>query len=341
MSKMATLNKRTNVELDRSVLEHKLDPKKFFLQWEWLLVIILVVILIINGSISDYFRGTQVLDATMNFMDKGFMVLAMVFVILLGEIDISVGSTAALCSVIMAIAYNAGMPMELSMVLCLAVGLGCGYINGILIAKCKELPSMIITLATMTIYRGIAYIILEDQASGGFPEWFQYLSWGYVGPIPFSLLMFIILAAVFGLLLHKSVFGRQVYAMGNNETTSRYSGIKVNRNKIIIFTLMGLMAGACALFLTSRMASTRPNVAQGYELDVIAMVVLGGVSTAGGKGNMLGAILAVFIVGYLRYGLGLINISAQVMMIIIGLLLIGSVLASNFLLNKPKALPKK
>ena len=96
MSKMATLNKRTNVELDRSVLEHKLDPKKFFLQWEWLLVIILVVILIINGSISDYFRGTQVLDATMNFMDKGFMVLAMVFVILLGEIDISVGSTAAL-----------------------------------------------------------------------------------------------------------------------------------------------------------------------------------------------------------------------------------------------------
>ena len=129
--------------------------------------------------------------------------------------------------------------------------------------------------------------------------------------------------------------------MGNNETTSRYSGIKVNRNKVIIFTLMGLMAGACALFLTSRMASTRPNVAQGYELDVIAMVVLGGVSTAGGKGNMLGAILAVFIVGYLRYGLGLINISAQVMMIIIGLLLIGSVLASNFLLNKPKALPKK
>lgn len=200
---------------------------------------------------------------------------------------------------------------------------------------------MIITLATMTIYRGIAYIILEDQASGGFPEWFQYLSWGYVGPIPFSLLMFIILAVVFGMLLHKSAFGRQVYAMGNNETTSRYSGIKVNRNKVIIFTLMGLMAGACALFLTSRMASTRPNVAQGYELDVIAMVVLGGVSTAGGKGNMLGAILAVFIVGYLRYGLGLINISAQVMMIIIGLLLIGSVLASNFLLNKPKALPKK
>lgn len=142
MSKMASLNKRTNVELDRSVLEHKLDPKKFFLQWEWLLVIILVVILIVNGSISDYFRGTQILDATMNFMDKGFMVLAMVFVILLGEIDISVGSTAALCSVIMAIAYNAGMPMELSMVLCLAVGLGCGYVNGILVAKCKEVMTI-------------------------------------------------------------------------------------------------------------------------------------------------------------------------------------------------------
>lgn len=336
---MAEQNKRTNIELDRSVLTRRFDAKKFFFQWEWLLVLILIGILIMNASLSPYFTGTAILDATANFMDKGFMVFAMVFVILLGEIDISVASTVALSSVLMAVAYNAGLPMVPAMLLCLVIGLGCGFLNGVLLAKFRELPSMIVTLATMTIYRGLAYMILEDQAAGGFPEWFQYLSWGYVGFMPFSLLLFLILAVVFILLLHRTSFGRQTYAIGNNETAGRYSGIKVGRNITIIYTMMGLMAGVAALFLTSRMASTRPNVAQGYELDVISMVVLGGVSTSGGKGNMVGPILAVFIVGYLRYGLGLMNVTSQVMLIIIGLLLIGSVLASNFLLDRPKKVP--
>lgn len=329
--------KRTNIELDPNALTAKPDFKKFFLQWEWLLVIILIGILIMNASLSPNFKFFQALDATMNFMDKGFMVLAMVFVILLGEIDISVGSTVALVSVLMALSFNAGLPMGLAMVLCLVIGLACGYFNGFLITRIKEVPSMIITLATMTIYRGIAYILLEDKSSGGFPTWFTYLGWGYVGKVPFCLIIFAICAVIYWILLHKTVFGRQIYAIGNNALMARYSGVRVNRDVIIVYTLMGLMAGVCALFLTSRMASTRPNVALNYELDVIAMVVLGGVSTAGGKGNMTGPLLAVFIVGYLRYGLGLLNVSAQVMMIIIGLLLIGSVLISNFLLNKPKA----
>lgn len=336
----AETGKRTNIELDRRVLERHFDAKDFFLRWEWLLIIILIGILIMDAALSPNFTGTAILDATMNFMDKGFMVLAMVFVILIGEIDISIGSTVALCSVLMAVSYNAGLPMPLAMILCLLIGLGCGCINGLLLAKFRELPAMIVTLATMTIYRGVAYIILEDQSSGGFPQWFQYLSWGYVGAIPFSLLLFAVLAVVFALIMHRTSFGRQLYAMGQNEITSRYSGIKVGRNIRIVFTVMGLMAGVCALFLTSRMASTRPNVASGYELDVIAMVVLGGVSTDGGVGNMPGPITAVFIVGFLRYGLGLVNISAQIMLIIIGLLLIGSVLANNFLLNRPKAKPK-
>jgi rhamnose transport system permease protein len=122
--------------------------------------------------------------------------------------------------------------------------------------------------------------------------------------------------------LHNTTFGRKVYAIGNNPTASRFSGVQVDRIKIIVFTLAGLMAAVCALFLTSRMGSTRPNIASGYELEVIAMVVLGGISTAGGKGRMIGAILAVFLIGYLRYGLGLVNISAQSLLIILGLLLI-------------------
>jgi rhamnose transport system permease protein len=259
----------------------------------------------------------------------------MVLIMILRDIDISVASIVALSSVVMAHLYTLGVPMEIAVLICLAVGAVCGLINGLLIVKFKELSAVIVTLATMIIYRGIAYIILEDQSAGSFPEWFGFLGWGYVYGIPFILIAFVVLAVIFGLLLHKTTFGRRVYAIGNNPTASRFSGVQVDKIKII--TLAGIMAAITALFLTSRMGSTRPNVALGYELDVIAMVVLGGISTAGGKGKMLGAIIAIFLIGYLRYGLGLINIPAQVLMIIIGLLLIIAVMVPNL---KPKAKAK-
>lgn len=331
-----TQNTRTNVELDRAALDRKFNARKFFLQWEWLLVAILVFMIFFNQNASGgTFFGAQMLGATTNFMDKAFLVLSMAFVIVIGQIDISVGSTTAMSAVLMALMYNAGMPMQAAMVMCLLIGLGAGLVNGILITRFRELPAMIITLSTLTIYRGIAYILLEDQASGGFPDWFQYLSWGMVGPVPFALIIFAIVAVVFGFVLHKTSFGRQLYAMGNSQTVSRFSGVKVDRNTIIAFTLNGLMAGVCALFLSSKMGSTRPNIALNYELEAIAMVVLGGFPAAGGKGRMIGAVLAIFIIGYLRYGLGLFNVASPVTTIIFGLLLIGSVLASNFVLNRP------
>jgi len=147
--------------------------------------------------------------------------------------------------------------------------------------------------------------------------------------VPVMSIAFIVCAGIFGMLLHRTTFGRCLYGMGHNHKACLYSGINIKKIKMIVSMLTGLMAGVTAIFLTSRMGSTRPNVATGYELEVIAMVVLGGVSTAGGKGKMIGPILAVFIVGYLSYGLGLINVSAQVLLIIIGGLLIASVLISN------------
>jgi rhamnose transport system permease protein len=300
--------------------------KGFFLQWEWLLVVLIMGVFVMNANLSEYFMDYDNLrDATMGFLDKAFIVLPMVFIILMGDIDISVGSIVALSSVIMADLYNHGMPMEMAMIICLAVGTLCGWINGMLIVKFKELSAVIVTLATMIIYRGIAYILLEDQASGKFPKWFKFLAWDYVGNIPFILIAFVVVAVVFWILLHKTTFGRRVYAIGNNATASRYSGVQVDKIKIVVFTLAGLMAAITAIFLTSRMGSTRPNIATGYELEVIAMVVLGGISTAGGKGRMIGAILAVFLIGFLRYGLGLVNVSAQMLLIILGLLLIFSV----------------
>jgi rhamnose transport system permease protein len=312
--------------------------RTFFFQWEWMLVLIFIIINIINSLISPYYMNSKsILDATMTFLDKAFIVLPMTFVIILGDIDISVASTVALSAVIMAVTYNLGLPMEMAIILCLFVGTLCGLINGLLIVKFKELSAVIVTLSTMIIYRGIAYIILEDQASGKFTEWYQFLGWGYVLGIPFILIVFVVFAVVFSLLLHATTFGRRVYAMGNNITASRFSGVQTDKIKVIIFTLVGFMSAVTALFLTSRMGSTRPNVANGYELDVIAMVVLGGVSTAGGKGKITGAIISVFIIGLLRYGLGLINVPAQVLLIIIGLLLMSAIAIPNIRLKAWKS----
>lgn len=304
--------------------------RRFFFQWEWLLVLIFIAVNVINGGLSKYYLDLRnLIGSTNSFLDMAFLVLPMTFVIILGNIDISVASTAALSAVVMAVSFNAGLPMPLAILLCLAVATVCGLINGLILVKFKELSAVIVTLATMIIYRGIAYVILEDQASGRFPTWYSFLAWGNIGSVPFILIVFAVCALAFGLLLHKTSFGRKVYAMGNNLTAARYSGIRTDSVLVAVSALTGLMAGFTALFLTSRMGSTRPNVAQGYELSVIAMVVLGGVSTSGGAGRIGGPILAVFIIGYLNYGLGLVNIKANVLLIIIGSLLILSVLVLN------------
>ncbi|MDA3937781.1 MAG: ABC transporter permease [Spirochaetia bacterium] len=302
--------------------------KRFFFQWEWLLVIVLLLVILINSLLSPYFLSLNTFISTpATFLDKAFIVFPMMFVIMLGRIDISVASTVAVSAVIMAVSYNMGLPMPLAILLCLITGSLGGAINGLLMVKFKELSFVIITLSTMIIYRGIAYILLGDQASGGFPKWFSFLGWGSILGVPFIVICFIITAVIFGLLLHKTSFGRIVSGMGFNKMTCEYSGIKVNRVTMIVFTLAGLMSGVTAVFLTSRMGSTRPNVAMGYELEVIAMVALGGVSTSGGVGRIAGPILAVYIIGYLSYGMGLANLQAPVVLVVIGLLLIFSVLA--------------
>ena len=312
--------------------------KHFFFQWEWLLALIFILVHIINSFISPYYLNANTfLNAPMNFLDKAFIVFPMMMVIMLGRIDISVASNVALTSVLMAVLYNAGLPMPLALLAALLIGAALGGITSLLQIKFPELPAMIITLSTMTIYRGTAYVILQDKASGGFPSWFSFFAWGYVGPFPFILVAFVIAAVIYGIVIHKTGFGRTVYGMGSNLLACKYSGVKTDRIIMIVGLLTGLMCGVCAIFLTSRMGSTRPNVALNYELDVIAMVVLGGVSTSGGTGRIAGPILAVFIIGFLNFGLGLMNVSAQMILIILGLLLILSVLVMNLRITKGKS----
>jgi len=306
--------------------------KKFLLRWEAVLVLVLLLVNVFNAMSSPYYLSvTGLLDATRDFMDKSFIVFPMAMIILMGEIDISVGATIALSSVIMGVAYNAGngIPMVAALLLALLVGTTCGLINGLLLTRFKELSPMIVTLSTMTIYRGIAYIILKDQAAGKFPSWFQKFGWGTLGPVPYVLIVFVVLAVIFTIILNKTKLGRRIYAIGSNRTASIFSGIKVDQIRILAYTLAGFMSGLTAIFLTSRMSSTRPNIGYMYELDIISMVVLGGISTSGGKGRLAGALISIFVIGYLKYGLGLNNISSQILMIVIGLLLIISVLTPN------------
>lgn len=307
--------------------------KSIFLKWESFLILIFILVNIMNAMISpNYLNLNGLFTATSSFLEKAFIALPMAYVLLLGEIDLSVGSTAALSAVIMSLAFNAGMPMWLAVMLCLIVGAVCGMINGLILTKFTELASMIVTLGTMILYRGIAQILLGDQAAGGLTQvtWFSNLYWGTIGTIPYMFIIFIIFAVIFGFVLHKTTFGRKIYAIGSNREAAKYAGVAVQKVRLIVYTLAGVMSSVTAIFLAARMGSTRSNIATGYELEAISMVVLGGISTAGGKGNFPGTVIAIFIVGFLRYGLGLINISSQVMLVIIGALLIIAVMIPNF-----------
>ena len=304
--------------------------KKTFLKWEWMLVLMLILINVMNASLSPYYLNYfNISSAVMAFLDKAFMVFPMALIMIMGDIDISVASTVALSSVVMGMAVQSGIPMSAGILICLATASLCGWINGMIITRFKELSSAIVTISTMILYRGIAYILLEDQAASGFPEWFSFLGWGSVISVPFIVLVFLVFAVLFWLLLHRTLWGRRILAIGQNKTASVYSGIGVDRIKVLAFTAAGFMSGISSLFLTSKMASTRPNIAVGYELEVIAIVVLGGVSTTGGKGKIHNVIMAIFVIGLLKYGLGLVNIHSQLLSIIIGILLILSTLLPN------------
>ncbi|WP_309083416.1 ABC transporter permease [Chelativorans sp.] len=291
--------------------------------WEMLLVLVAVAIFIVNSISSPYFLNAWSLsDLTFNFTEKGLIALAMALLIIAGEIDLSVAAIIALASTLMGMALQAGADTPLLVAIGIGVGLLCGAFNGLLVTR-LGLPSIVVTIGTMSLFRGIAYIILGDQAYKGYPQNFAFFGQGYVGwVISFELTLFLAAAVVFWFLLHRTSFGRAVFAIGNNPVASAFSGVRVERVKFILFLLTGLMSGIAAVLITSRLGSTRPSIAQGYELEVITMVVLGGVNILGGAGSILGVVLAAFIMGLVTFGLGLMNVPGIVMSIFVGLLLI-------------------
>lgn len=312
--------------------ERGISWKRFIFQWEWMLVLLLILVNIFNIAASpNYANLKNILNATRDFLDKVIVVFPMAFVLMLGEIDISVASIMALSATIMGVVYQAGFTMEIAIAAGLLTGVICGLVNGLILVKFPELSSMIVTLSTQIIFRGIASIILETNSVGGFPAWFTKIAQGKVGGmVPYALIFAVIEALFFAYLLHFTKFGRRCYAMGNSVTVAKYSGVKTDRIKVIVYTMTGLFSAIAAVYLASKMSSVRPDIAKGYELDIIAMAVLGGISTSGGKGRILGASLAILVIGYLRYGLGLINASSQIIMIVVGALLIIAVAIPGF-----------
>lgn len=315
----------TAVEQTKRVIPDRLETpfRRLLGSWEVLLFCVAVLIFIANSLASPYFLNAWNLsDATFNFTEKALIAFAMALLIIAGEIDLSVAAIIALASTAMGYAAQLGVGAPGLVAIGITTGLACGAFNGLLVAGLK-LPSIVVTIGTMSLFRGISYLVLGDQAFGKYPPEFAFFGQGYVfWVISFEFVLFLVMAVIFAILLHRTNFGRHVYVIGNNPHAARFSGIPVERVKFILFLLTGLMSGIAAVCLTSRLGSTRPSIAQGWELEVVTMVVLGGVSILGGSGTIVGVVIAAFVMGLVTFGLGLLNVPGIVMSIFIGLLLI-------------------
>ena len=298
------------------------------LRWESILVVLLFLVIVGNTAISPYFLDIYNLsDATYNFSEKAIVALAMTLLILVREIDLSVAAIIALASLAIGLAAQAGAGLPVLLLIGPVVGAVCGAFNGFLVTRIA-LPSIVVTIGTMSLFRGLAQVVLGDQAITRYPGNFTAIGQSYLikwPPLPYSFVIFLIFALVFAIVLHKTALGRKLYAIGNNPVAARFSGIPVERIRFVLFVLTGLLAGLAAVLLTARIGSTRPNIALGWELEIITAVILGGVSIAGGSGTIPGVVLAVFILGLATFGLSLVNVPGIVISVLLGLLLIVSI----------------
>jgi rhamnose transport system permease protein len=305
------------------------------LRWEVILVVQLIATVVVNTIVSPYFLDVfNLADATFNFSEKAIIALAMALLILVREIDLSVAAIVALAAMGIGYAAEAGFGPAGLFAVGLGIGLACGVFNGFLVTW-FSLPSIVVTIGTMSLFRGLTQVILGDQAKTKYPPEFLELGQSYfikmketgipglfVPPVPLSFLVFLLLAVVFGVVLHRTAVGRRLFSIGSNPVAARFSGIPVNRLRFILFMVSGLLCGLAAALLTARLGSMRSNIAVGWELDIVTMVILGGVSIAGGVGSIVGVVLAVLVLGLVTFGMSLNNIPGQVVSVYIGALLI-------------------
>jgi rhamnose transport system permease protein len=298
--------------------------------WEGLLIVILAVVFVINSLLAtNYLSIGNQINLFVLSIEKIIVALTMAFLIINGEIDLSAPSIMGLAACVAAFLFSQGMDFGVALLMSMSIGLICGLFNGFWIAV-VGLNSLVVTLAMLISYRGLARVFLEDRSISKFPAWFNFLGQkNLVGPFPLALIVFLVLLVFALIILQYSGFGRNVFVIGNNKEVARYSGVKVRRVKMILYIASGLVSALAGLLLASRLGAVRGDLALGYELDIITMVLLGGVSIFGGSGSLYGVFLSILIILNIRNGMSLANYSGHFQTGVIGVLLILSVLAPN------------
>ncbi|HEV3043694.1 MAG TPA: ABC transporter permease [Roseiarcus sp.] len=299
---------------------------------ETMLAAILLVALVVLGALNNRFLTVDnLLNQGRLMTEVGLIALPMTFIIITGGIDLSVGSTVGLCAILLGYSWKTfDFPLPLAIVFSLLVGAFAGFFNGLVITRLK-VPPLIMTIATLALYRGLAEGISQAHSVRGYPDWFYFTGQSNLFGVPAQLWLLVIAIVIAGVALDRTTFGRTLYAIGNNETAARFSGLAVDRVKLIIYTLSGFMAGLSGYVLVSRVTTTRSDMGIGYELDVIAAVVLGGTSIFGGVGTIWGAVVGLVMIQLLKDGLALTGVKGDATIIVIGAVLILSTLVASSL----------
>ena len=301
-------------------------------RWETLLVALILITCVVGQSLSSEFLTTDSFTTgSLDFSEVALMALPLVLVIVAAEIDLSVASVLAFSSALTAYLWNSGLPIEFILPLCLLAGALCGAFNGVLVTR-LGLPALAVTIGTLALFRGLAYVVIGDESVTDFPAtWTDRAFGNFAGTfIPNTIVLFALLAVAFGVLLHATPFGRSVYAIGANEEAAYFAGLRVKRIKLILFVLSGTVAALAGVVISLRNSTAAANVGQGFELTAITAVLLGGVSIFGGRGTIVGVVLALFLLGAIQKALLLSeSISSYWIQIVTGTLLVGSVLGPN------------
>lgn len=302
-----------------------------FLNWDlFLAVLALATLGYAAAFVPGFATAFNVSQAIAGMSEKALIVLPMVLLIIAREIDLSVASILALSSVVFGILIEAGVPLPAAILVVLAAGAAAGAFNGTLVTALR-LPSLVVTLGTLAMFRGIGYIILGTASVNQFPDAFTNFGIYNVGdtPLPWTIVPFLVLAPVFAIVLQKTPTGRRIYAIGGNPDTARYSGVRMRRIQFFLFVVSGIVSAIAGIVFTARLANARANNAVGFELDIITIALLGGVSVFGGRGRLTGVLWALVLVATIRNVLGLSQIGGDAQGTVIGLLLIVSLFAGS------------
>jgi rhamnose transport system permease protein len=313
----------------RSLME-RLRPA---LRWETGLAAVAVIVLIVGSAVSPQFlTGNNLFNVGLSNGEIAIMTLPMTLIIISGEIDLSVASILGMASALLGVLWSKGLPMPVIFLIVAIVGLAAGAFNGLLVTR-LGLPSLAVTIGTLALYRGIATILLGPVTVANFPSAYTNLG---VNGVPFtandvtySTLIFVVLAIIFGVVLHATPFGRSIYAMGASVEAAQFAGIRVKRIKTILFMISGLICSLAGVLWTFRLDTAVQNNGLGLELDVIAIVLLAGVSIFGGKGSIVGVVLAVLVFAGIQNALLLTNFNQEATGIVTGALLLASVFVPN------------